>query len=68
MTKLYVNDEITLFDGTMYCTTTAAPHCRLLTDRDIPVISDLRLQHIPKDFDQLDDTLIELFMRQGLFR
>jgi hypothetical protein len=34
------------------CTTTAAPHCRLLPERVIPVISDLRLHHIPEDFDQ----------------
>jgi len=30
----------------------AAPHCRLLPERVILVISDLRLHHIPEDFDQ----------------
>ncbi len=34
------------------CTTTAAPHYRLLPESVIPVISDLRLHHIPEDFDQ----------------
>ncbi len=30
----------------------STPHCRLLPERVIPVISDLRLHHIPEDFDQ----------------
>jgi len=47
------------------------PHCRLLSEGQTGD-SDLRVHHIPEDFEFLDhkydDTPIELFMWQGLSR